>query len=220
MTFNEATEDKFGRQIKPVVTNTLKDGSGEWIFPAGRGDDVSGAAIGITNAHYKLHEGDSFSCHFNQLVSDTNDRTIIAFKTPDTLRFIHVTVMVSASTAADAFIFEAPTITDNTGDSLEVFNRRRPSTKETTVIRTNTNPDEAGAMFFTELTMGNVTGGTELTHSPLIAGSAPKPLGGETRGVQEWILKPNTLYDFEIQSSTDQDNVHLIEVDFYETTEV
>ena len=220
VTFNEKTEDNFSRQIKPIVTNTIADGSGAWIFVAGQGDSVSGAASGIEISHEKIHEGDSFSCHYNQLVSDTNDRSIIAFKTPNTLRFIHAIFFAFASTAADAYIYEAPTITDNTGASLTVFNRRRPSATETTVIRTNTNPDEVGAMFFSEATMGNVTSGTELTHKPLIQGQGQKAVGGDDRGTEEWLLKPNTLYAFEIKSSTDLDNVHLLEVDFYETTEV
>lgn len=217
---NIASEEEHGRQIKPIVTNTLADGSGDWIFPAGMGDPVSGNAIAIENSHATIHSGDSFSCHYNQTVSDINDRSIIAFKTPNTLRFIHAIFFAFASTAADAYIYEAPTITDNTGASLTVFNRRRPSTTETTVIRTNTNPDEVGAMFFTEITMGDVTGGTELTHKPLVEGQGQKAVGGEDRGTEEWILKPNTLYAFEIKSSTALDNVHLLEIDFYETTEV
>ncbi len=183
-------------------------------------DDVANAAVTILNEHRKIHDGESFTCHYNQLVSDTNDRSIIAFKTPNTTRYIHAIFFAFSSTAADAYIYEAPTITDNTGDSLTVYNRRRLSTTATTVIRTNTSPDEIGAMFFTESTMGNVTGGTEITHKPLIAGQGQKAVGGDTRGTEEWLLKPNTLYAFEIKSSTDLDNVHLLEVDFYETTEV
>ena len=219
-TFNLALFDPEGRPIQISATNTKADGSGDWIFPAGRGDSVSGSASFIEITHEKIHAGDSFSCHYNQTVSDIDDRSIIAFKTPDTLRFIHAVFFAFASTAADAYIYEAPTITDDTGASLTVFNRRRASTTVTTVIRTNTSPDEAGAMFFSEVTMGNVTGGTELTHKPLVEGQGPKAVGGEDRGTEEWLLKPNTLYAFEIKSSTASDNVHLLEVDFYETTEV
>ena len=218
--YNTATEDEKSRIIRPVVTNTKPDGSGDWIFPAAPHDSVSGALIEIAHAHRKLHQADAFSCHYSQTVSDTNDRTIIAFKTPNTTRYVHCTVQVYASTAADAYIWEAPTITDNTGASLTVYNRRRVGTpKATTVIRTNTNPDEVGAMFFTEVTMGNVTGGTELDHAPLVAGQGQKAIGGSSREEQEWLLKPNTLYAFEIKSSSDLDNVHLIQVDWYETTE-
>lgn len=183
-------------------------------------DDVANAAVSVTNSHRKIHDGESFTCHYNQTVSDTNDRSIIAFKTPDTLRFVHAIFFAFSSTAADAYIYETPAITDDTGASLTVYNRRRPSTAEATVIRTNTSPDEPGAMFFSEATMGNVTGGTELTHKPLIEGQGQKAVGGDDRGTEEWLLKPNTLYAFEIKSSTDLDNVHLLEVDFYETTEV
>ena len=75
-------------------------------------------------------------------------------------------------------------------------------------------------MFFTEATMGSVTGGTELTHNPLIAGGAPKPLGGDARDEQEWILKPNTLYAWEIKSADMNDNTHIIELDWYENTDM
>ncbi len=217
MTYNNATEDNLSRQIKPIVTNTKADGSGDWVFPAGMNDDVSGAGTTIDHPHHEIHEGEAFTCHYVQTVSDTNDRSIIAFKTANSTKYLHLTVIVHASTEADAFIWEAPTITDNTGASLSVFNRRRVGTpKATTVIDTSTNPDTAGqAMFFTEATMGNVTDGTQLDHSTLIAGQGPKAIGGDAREEQEWILKPNTLYAFEIKSSSDLDNAHSIEVNWY-----
>ncbi len=164
------TEDNFGRQIRPTLTNTKADGSGDWIYPAGVMDEISGAAIAIDVAHFNLHNSASFTCHYNQTVSDTNDKTIIAFKTPDTTTYIHCTTFVSATTAADAYMYEAPTIDADEGDSLAVYNRRRVGTpNETTVIRTNTNPDEVGAMSFSEANDDHVTSGTELTHNPLIA---------------------------------------------------
>ncbi len=219
-TYNLELFDPHGRPIRLSVTNTKADGSGDWIFPAGKGDAISGASVGIDSPHQKIHGGEGFVCHYTQTVSDTNDKSIIAFKTPNTTRYPHITVAASASTAAIAYILEAPTITDNTGASLTIFNRRRVGTPtETTVIRTNTNPDEVGAMFFTESTMGNVTGGTQIANIPLIAGSPPKPIGATARDTQEWILKPNTMYAFVVNSSTDADNTMWIEVDFYETTE-
>ncbi len=182
-------------------------------------DKSSSSAITIDNPHREIHDGNSFVCHYSQTVSDTNDRSIIAFKTPNTTRYVHATIAASSSAASIAYIFEAPTITDNTGASLAVYNRRRVGTpKETTVIRTNTNPDEVGAMFFTETTMGDVTGGTELAHITLIAGGVPKAIGGTARDTQEWILKPDTLYDFEVKSTDVNDNVHWIEVSWYELT--
>ncbi len=187
------------------------------VYRAPKQDPNTGATVSIIEAHYKLHIGEAFSCHYNQTVSDTNDRTIIAFRTANSKKYAHCTFTVYASTAGDAYMWEAPTITNNTGDSLTVFNRRRVGTPtETTMMRTNTNPDEVGAMYFTEATMGEVTSGTELTHYPLVAGTGPFTIGGSARNEQEWILKPNTLYAFEIKSSNMADNVCWIEVDWYE----
>lgn len=185
-----------------------------------KNDLTTGAQINILYEHAKIHLGDSFTCHYEQTVSDTNDRTIIAFKTGGT-KLLHVTATVFSTTVADAYFWEAPTITDDNGATLTVYNRRRDSSTTTTVIDTSTSPDTAGqAMFFTEVTMGSVTGGTELFHAPLIADAVPKPLGGDTRDEQEWLLKPNTLYAWDIKSSSDADNTCRITLDWYELKEV
>ena len=217
--YNSLTEDEKGRQIAPVLTNTKADGSGDWVFPAGKSDAVTGASVTVDSPHHEIHDGNSYVCHYSQTVSDTDDQSIIAFKT-GSLKYLHCSVSASCSTAAVAYIYEAPTITDNTGASLTVYNRRRVGTPTaTTVIRTNTNPDEVGAMYFTESTMGNVTGGTKIAHIPIIAGAGPKAVGGIARDTQEWILKLDTLYAFMLNSSSDADNVMWIEVDWYEREE-
>ena len=219
--YNVLTEDNKGRQITPILTNTKTDGSGDWVFPAAKSDTTTGALTGIDYAHYEIHDGCAFVCHYTQTVSDTNDKSIVAFKTGST-KYLHVTMAVSASTAAVAYFYEAPTITDNAGASLTVYNRRRVGTPTvTTVIDTSTSPDTAGqAMYFTESTMGSVTGGTELAAMTLIAGAGPKSIGGLVRSIQEWILKPDTFYAFVINSSSDSDNTHWIVVDWYEHEEV
>jgi len=196
----------------------LVDESGN-IYSAKR-DKITGVFTIIDYAHHEIHGGSGFVCHYTQTVSDINDKSIIAFKTGP-IKYLHATVAASVTATAVAYVYEAPTITNNTGDSLSVFNRRRVGTPtETTVIDTSTTPDTAGqAMYFTEVTMGEVTGGTELARIPLGAGAGPKVIGGLARDTQEWILKPNTLYAFEVVSSTADDNIHWIEVDFYEHSE-
>lgn len=179
-------------------------------------DHTTGSSVSVDYASYMGHSGCSFTCHYNQTVSDTNDRSIISFKTGSSKK-IHVTASIFASAAANAYMWEAPTITDNNGATLTVFNRLRSSTVASTVLDTSASPDLAGsATFFTEITMGSVTGGTELTHNPLIAGAPPKALGGDARDEQEWLLKPDTLYAWEIKSSDINDNTHIIELDWYE----
>ncbi len=169
--------------------------------------------------HFQIHEGNSFSTWYEQEVSDTGDETIIAFKTPDTTKWVQIIMTVSTSSSADAHIVEAPAIVDNTGAPLSVFNRNRNSATTSTIIDTSQNPDVTGqAMFFTEVTQGNVTGGTNLAHVHLQGGAGPKAVGGDSRGTEEWVLKQNTLYAFVIESLDMNDNVHLLELDWYEFT--
>jgi len=206
--------DEHGRVIRPVLTNTKADGSGDWVFPAGAAEETTGALIVVGHALSEVLEGHSFTCHYTQTVSDTDDKSIIAFKTP-AVADVHVIIAASASTAATAYIYEAPTIDANEGDSLPVYNRCRDG-DATTVIRTNTDPDEIGAMSFSETNDDHVTGGTVLASIPLVSGAGPKAIGGTARDTQEWVLKANTLYAFVLNSESDADNVHWIEVNFHE----
>lgn len=182
-------------------------------------DENTRSLTTIEFEHHQLHAGDLFSCWYMQEVSDTGDKSIVTFKTADTTRWLHLTITGSATVMAHFRMLEAPAITNNTGDNLTVYNRNRNSLTTTTVWNTATNPDTQGqATYFTELTMGNVVGGTEVSHMHLGTGEGKKTLGGATRGAQEWILKPDTLYAFEIESINDDDNTHVIELDWYEHT--
>ncbi len=182
-------------------------------------DSLSHAMAVMDYEHSELHGGSAFTCHYSQEVSDTGDQTIVAFKTGSTDKQMHATFAASSSMGATATLIEAPTITDNTGASLTIYNRNRTSTKESEAIDTSANPDvENQAMYFTEATMGNVTSGTVLDTEPLQAGKGNKALGGVSRGEQEWILKKSTLYAFVVESTTDEDNTHRITVDWYEHT--
>ena len=180
-------------------------------------DPATRNLVVLDQDHFQIHKGNSFSTWYEQQVSDTGDETIIAFKTSDTTKWLQLIMTVSTSSSADAHIIEAPAIVDNTGAPLTVFNRDRNSATTSTIIDTSQNPDVTGqAMFFTEVTQGNVTGGTNIAHVHLQGGAGPKAIGGDARGTEEWILKQNTLYAFVIESLDMNDNVHLIELDWYE----
>jgi len=186
-------------------------------------DGITSAATGIDYAHHELHGGSSFTCHYTQDVSDTNDRSIIVLKTPAAPKYCHTIVAASSTAAALAKITEAPTVTNDTGATLAVYNRRRVGTpNESGVIDISQDPDTANAAtYFTEATMGNVTVGTVIAMTTLGAAGAGvvKQIGGVTRETQEWILKASTLYAFELISLDDTDNTHWIEVSWYEHTE-
>lgn len=184
-------------------------------------DEETRALVSLDFDHHQVHEGVSFSTWYEQEVSDTGDKTIIAFKTSNSNIDLNVIILFHASVSADACVLESPAIVDNTGATLAIYNRLRNSATTSFVIDTSTNPDTAGqAMFFTEVTQGNVTGGTEIAHGHLSAGEGKKALGGSSRGQQEWILKPNTLYAFVLESLNNEDNTHSIELNWYEHTDL
>jgi hypothetical protein len=180
--------------------------------------DLLGDSVSMIDyQHAKIHDGRSFICSYTQTVSDTNDKSIIAFKT-GTGRLCHMVMAASATAAATAYVLEAPTIADNAGTGVvTVYNRYRDSTNTSEIIDTYTNPDTAGrAFYFSETDQGDVTGGTTIASIPIGAVAGPFPVGGRERAQQEYILKANTLYAFVVNSSTDDDNIHWIELDWYE----
>lgn len=173
----------------------------------------------VSYEHHEIHGGRSFTCGYTQTVSDTNDRSIITFRTANTTRWLHLVAVATATAIANFIITEAPTVTDDTGAPLTIFNRDRNSANISGVWDTSQNPDVQGqATFFTEVTMGNVTGGTDIYTETIggATGPASRTQAGESRGVSEWILKPNTLYAIEVISLDDADNIHHIILNWYE----
>ena len=180
-------------------------------------DWTTHAIKSVDFSHAEIHEGDAFSCWYEQTVSDVGDKSIISFRTPDTADWIHMIYEASATVAAEVMILEAPLITKGTGANLTIYNRDRNSLTASTVINTAPTPEAAGAAtYFTEATMGNVTGGTEITHAHLAVGTGPKVIGGSDRGTQEWILKQDTLYAFVISSLSADDNTQTVKLIWYE----
>ncbi len=183
-------------------------------------DRSTRASSTIEYEHHEIHAGSAYACSYTQTVSDTNDRSIITFRTPDTLKYCHFTIAAASSEPAVVIFTEGPTVTNNTGATLTVYNRNRTSTNTTGVWDTSQNPDVQGqATYFTETTMGNVTGGDILEEESLSAGSGNRAVGGSTRGTQEWVLAPNTLYAVEIKSTTNDTNTHFLQLDWYEHTD-
>ncbi len=183
-------------------------------------DDATYAIASIDIPHLEIHEKKSFHCHYDQEVSDTGDKTIISFKTPNNGDFVHIIASVASQDATRAYILESPTITDNTGAPLTVFNRYREGVLVPSgVIDTSQNPDVSDqATLFTEVTMGNVTGGVELDSLQLVAGQGPRIIGGRERGEEEWVLDEDTLYAFIIESLNNNANLHNLRLDWYENT--
>ena len=122
---------------------------------------------------------------------------------------------MSATAQAHFYILESPSIDADQGTALSIFNRFRASSNQSGVknVRTETVNQ---ATYFSEDDDDHVSGGTEIAHIHLGGGEKITSAGGSSRGSQEWILKQDTIYAFVIESMTDDDNTHLIVLDWYE----
>jgi len=199
-------------------------GSGDGQTDDVRMDASTNTLQTIEYEHHEIHSGSSFSCfHQDNTPTDINDRTIITFLTPNSTKYLHITVAASATAVAIARIREAPTYTDDAGVTLAVHNRNRVGTPDATdVLDTSQSPDTAGSATYYNHDTANLPAedGTVLGEIPLGASTSPtKSVGGLARAQQEWVLKPNTLYSFEVKSLDASANTHWIEVDWYEHTD-
>ena len=168
----------------------------------------------IANAHHKLHDGDAFSAHYNQQVTDTLDRSVIAFTTPAKTE-IHMVIQATCTAASDLFILEGATGTTTGATDLTVFNRDRNSS--TTSLLTSIDGTVGSVSYYSLTTDTAITGGTAIYQEHIGAGQQGKAVHGASRGTQEWILKKSTVYDIELKANDANTNDQLIEISWYET---
>ena len=178
-------------------------------------DRSTRAAETIEYEHHEIHAGDSFHAFHGDTDVADNERIVLSFKTPNTTKWIHMLAEVEASGEAEFWIYEAMTITDNTGTSRKVYNRNRNSGKTSGVLDTGQNPDLANRVTL-NATMGSGSAyGEVLEHSVFGDG---KKIGGEFRGSNEWILLANTNYAFSVVSRAASNKIHM-HLNWYEHTD-
>ena len=182
-------------------------------------DRMTYSSVCIDYAHHEIHDGDSFVAHFeNTTASSDEDRTAIYLKTPAT-KACHMVASFTASYAATASIYEAPTETANMGTSAAIYNRNRIGTPATSGCFDNaTVPvvNKVMTLVETDVDTELTNTGTILSTFVLVAGATPKPAGGASRDTQEWILKASTAYIFIITNVGSNANKHAIQLDWYE----
>ena len=206
--------------MEPLRQVVFSDGSGgTYTWPI---DGLTNALRTIDYAHHEIHSGSSFAAHFdNTTTSDDDHRSVIAFTTPAGTKLCHLVMSASASSAAEAFIIEAPATIDlDEGTEATVINRYRDSTKESIVLSLEDPAVANTVTTFTEAQIAgaSLTGGTQIEYAVIAAGSGPKALGGVARGSQEWILAAETTYLFIVQNVGASANIHHIALDWYEHT--
>lgn len=178
-------------------------------------DKSTNRLVTIEYEHHEIHDGSMFSAHYTQSVTDTNDRSVIAFTTPAD-KEIHMVVHVAATAAANHYILEGATGTAAGATDLTVYNKDRNSTK--TSLMTSIDGTAGSVSYYSLTTDTAITGGTELYNEYIGAGKVGRADSGASRGDIEWILKKSTVYDIELKSADANTNEHHVHLDWYEHT--
>ncbi|MCK5430398.1 MAG: hypothetical protein KAI94_13045 [Anaerolineales bacterium] len=178
-------------------------------------DSSSNKLTVVDYAHHESHDGNAFQCHYVQAVTETNDRSIITLKTPDTTKSLHMIFAAGAVQLSYVYIWEAPTIGASQGTNLTVFNKDRNSSNTSGILSTK-DATANSATYFSIVNDDQVTGGIEIHQEFLGAGTKNQSGGGASRDITEFILLRNTIYAFEIKSYNANDNIHSLSLDWYE----
>ena len=155
-------------------------------------DTMTGALSTIDIAHHEIHEGETYQISHQGVKND--GQTISAYlQTPNINTWAHILLNWSSGGAAFGRIYEAPTITANTGTSAVAYNRNRNSANTSMVLNNATVP-VAGACS----TDATKTGDGTIIYTEYAG--AGKQEGAMAREDHEFILKQNTKYLFEVES--------------------
>jgi hypothetical protein len=181
-------------------------------------DASSHALEVITHEHHEIHDAASFTCHFTNDCTNTGEMTIIAFKTSNTTKWLHVVAEASSSAGAYLAIYENSDLDLDEGTALTVFNRNRNSSVVSTVLSLATPAVAGQATSFNETQAAGATlsVATELYRWYMGAATAGGDAAGESRELAEFVLKQNTQYAFVVVSTSDDNNTHNIVLSWYE----
>ena len=160
-------------------------------------DEATGALINISPIGHALHEGKAFCAHHSDVDLDNTDTLVIAFTTPDTPTWIHMSPRASNSVASVFDILEGPTLTVDSGSEDDITNRNRNSTITSELLSIETTV-QADMVTLDPTITGN---GTTL-HAEVMGGYKNYP--GSALGPDgEYVLRQDTTYAFRLTGSAD-----------------
>ncbi len=176
----------------------------------------------IEYEHHEVHSGSSFMTHFhNTTANSDDDRSVIAFKTPNTTKWFHIVETITASSPAEFFILEDPATLDlDEGTEAIAYNRDRNNLTASTCIPITTAATAGSITTYTEAQINGATlaGGTNIYHTVLAGGEGPRAVGGTGRGVTRDNIKAKQGVSFIMQNIGANANKHAIALNWYEHT--
>ena len=202
--------------------------SAKWGAGAGETDDVridgaTNSLISVAFAHHAIHEGVAFVAHYENECTNIGEQTVIAFNTPDTTKWVHMVMTGHVTSISRISLVENPSIDVDEGTDLTIYNRNRNSATASTVLSVENPPVAGGATSYneTQAAGANITETTQLDSVVLGSaglGGAASGSGGSAAGRFEFVLDQNQQYAFIIESLDASDNIHTIDLSWYEHT--
>lgn len=163
-------------------------------------DALSGASVGITSPHHRIHVGDAFTTNFTDETLADAETMILAFKTPVGPKRVHLFAFFSTLVGGSLNIWEGATWTTTTGTVNPIINRRRDENPKPSGIREDLTATPAFTATGNMLSNPTLTGGVvtptgaESLDKQYAWGEKGKVGAGYLRDENEFILKPNTTY--------------------------
>lgn len=179
-------------------------------------DAATHALVGITYEHYEVHGGDHFNVQYSVAslgaASSPEDMMTLTWKTPNTARWLHMTVAaISSSGARFKFIEGGTSGGANPTGIITAYDANRNTGNMSAIINIASTPAAGSVSYDATL----VTGGASLVDVFIGAdGQGNTFVAGSDRGQQEWVLKQDTQYQVSILEA---DNVPgTLQLSFYE----
>ena len=175
----------------------IRGRTGDDTYQVPRVDTATHSITTIEWEHLEIHEGDSyFICDVVDLGNAAN-RTILII-TPDTTEWAHIIFEVEMELEATIRLHEGATVVAS-GTQITAFNRDRNSINTATAIIYHT---------------PTISNDGLLLHAAQL-GSGKKS-GGETRSLNEIILRQDTNYILRVINQTNNNNVISTRISWYE----
>jgi hypothetical protein len=203
--------DEYGRTAASYIPEHYEEADGNvqsvqpgYGLPVVAGDSLADglttAAKVISYAHHEIHSGSAYCVHVVDLTFAKNGEMGILFTTPDTLKHIHMTPLISVSDKSTFDILEGPTL--DVANYPTTFytptNRNRNSSKTSVVSSVRAAPVVNQVSLVLDGDTTPVSADGLNIHTEVIGGAKNKTAGEGSRDVSEYILKQNTTYYFRI----------------------
>jgi len=206
--------------LSGLVTNAIMSAriDADTVKPV-RMDPSTHVLSTIEYEHREIHAGDSFTCHYNNDVTNIGEMTVIAFNTPAGTKWIHLTIDAQSSAASYLALYENTSIDVDEGTTLPIYNRNRNSGTASVVSTIETSPVAGSVTSYNEsqAAAANITTTTELSRSYLGSTSLPgRSPGSASRGISEFVLDASQQYAIVLAATTADDTTHDITLNWYE----